>query len=211
MGRQPLIRTSNFPYHVTVRSNNRDWFYLPIDHVWSIFNAYLFKTQEQFNVEIHAFVLMSNHIHLLLTTPGANLDVAMKYFLRESCRSVNRTAGRINHLFGGPYKWSLIGDPVYYRHAYKYVYRNPVKAGVCSRIENYPFSTRGKGPTLVIMTPSRFDAALPESRLLEWLNVGYSKEEDDCVRRALRRREFKFAPDRQSHKLPSLFAGCVAK
>ena len=210
MPRTPLLRTNVFPYHVYARSNNRDWFYLPPEEVWDVFCEILGVVTEKYGIEIHSFVMMSNHFHLLLSTPKENLDEAMRYLLRETCRSVNRSAGRINHLFGGPYKWSVIPHGLGYAHALKYIYRNPVKAGMCARVEDYPYSSLGvplgKEKARFPIYPCRFDAhpllLLPLEQRLSWLNLAYSQEEQDCVRRALRRRELKFSAHRLSKRLP---------
>jgi putative transposase len=48
MPRNPRIFTSLFPYHVTARSNNKDWFYLPIDLIWSIMARHLQTAQQDY-------------------------------------------------------------------------------------------------------------------------------------------------------------------
>ena len=203
MPRKNLIRTGVFPYHVCARSNNREWFYAPLAKVWETFEEYLCKIQDVHGVDIHAFVLMSNHFHLLISTPQSNLDSAMLYLMREVCRSINRSSNRINHLFGGPYKWSVIYSAFKYDHALKYVYRNPVKAQLCQFVEDYPYSSLKKGAFKVSQsTLATLRAGLPEIDRLRWLNEPYSPEEDDCVRRALRRREFKITPVNGRKNLP---------
>src|SRR5690606_40247811 len=57
--------TAAFPYHVTNRSNNREFFYVEMETLWPIFTDTLFDLTKQFNCQIHAFVLMSNHYHLI--------------------------------------------------------------------------------------------------------------------------------------------------
>jgi putative transposase len=130
----------------------------------------------------------------------------MKYLLREVSRKINFRTDRTNHLFGGPYKWSMINNLLGYQHALKYVFRNPVKAGICSRVEDYLYSSLCENRVTFPIFPSVFDKEGPYAveRSLSWFNLAYSEEEDDCVRRALRRKEFKFSPARARRQIPSI-------
>jgi len=141
MPRKPLIRTSEFPYHVYTRSNNREWFQIPIDDVWKIFSYYLNIITKMYGLEIGSFVLMSNHFHMIVWTPNENLDQAMHYLLREVSKTINSRAGRKDHLFGAPYKWCLITTEEYLSQVYKYNYQNPLVKDLCETVEDYPFST----------------------------------------------------------------------
>jgi putative transposase len=214
MARKPLIRTEQFPYHVVARSNNRDWFSPGLDAMWNLFSLHLRKISDAYGVEVHAFVLMSNHFHLLLTTPNKNIDQAMNYLMREMTKSGNRIAGRINHLFGGPYKWTVIHNSWQYAHTLKYLYLNPVKAGICDRVEDYKYSSlHASLPGTSYSGLLLQQADMPVHPLLgsdisdalAWFNAGYSAEESDCLRRALRRKEFKLSPDRVTRRLPKTF------
>lgn len=65
----------------------------------------------------------------------------MNYFMREFSRTVGSKTGRINHVFGGRYKGSLIRDALHFSHVYKYILRNPVAGGLAVRVEDYRLST----------------------------------------------------------------------
>jgi len=193
MSRTILFRSPNLPYHICARSSNKDWFYIPTREVWTIFSELWGRVASNFSVRIHAFVLMSNHFHALVTTPGEDLDEAMLYLMREGARAINKKAGRINHVFGAPYKWSLITHRRYYLHAVRYVYQNPVKAGIVDRVENYPFSTLShlysKQELPFPISDSVFDREgvmdLSLWQKIHYLNRVYSAEENDYIRRAL--------------------------
>jgi REP element-mobilizing transposase RayT len=194
MPRKKFFPTDSFPYHVTARSHNREWFDLPLIDVWDIFSRYLYFITLAYGVRVHSFVLMSNHFHMLITTPNANLDQAMNYLMREVSKAIGRESGKINQVFGGPYHWSVIKNRVYYEFAYKYVYRNPVEASLVRRVENYPYSTlRG----ILGLDPLPFPAfdnmnliAHP-ARCLSWLNSPYPHLDLlDDIRQGLRQREF---------------------
>jgi putative transposase len=92
MPRPHLFRTDSFAYHVTTRSNNKEWFYISSKKCWSIFKETLCATAERYGIYIHSLVLMSNHFHLLLSTPQKNLDISMQYFLSRSTQLIQNDA-----------------------------------------------------------------------------------------------------------------------
>ncbi|MCM2352988.1 MAG: transposase [Pseudobdellovibrio sp.] len=141
MARKLLIRTSQSPYHITGRSNNKEFFYVDLETLWEIFLQAMESAENLFSCDFHAFVLMSNHYHLLISTPLSNIDKVMEHIQREVAKKANRKSARINHFFGGPYKWSLIYEEPYYWNAVKYIFRNPVRAGLCSDVLEYKYSS----------------------------------------------------------------------
>jgi putative transposase len=200
MPRKHLILTDIYPYHVTNRSNNREFFYLDLEALWCIFLDILIHISLQYECRIHAFVLMSNHYHLVLSTPQKNLGEAMKYFHRETARRANKSAQRINHFFGGRYKWCLLNRETYYWNTIKYIFRNPVTANLCKRVEDYPFSSFNTDYEEISW--KLFDFLGPNHGIkldLNWLNQEFSKEQKDGISAALRRREFKISCNPSSY------------
>jgi putative transposase len=126
---------------VTIRCNNKDWFDLPLSVVWEICLKGLKRAHHVVPVDIQAFVLMSNHYHLLIWTPNADLDKFMFEFNRFLSLEIRTQTGRINRIFGDRYKWSLIQNDSYYFTVEKYIYQNPLAAKIVSRCEDYPYST----------------------------------------------------------------------
>lgn len=207
MPRKKIYRTDEYPYHVSARCNNREWFAIPMPVVWNVFSDYLYFINHAYKIEIQSFVLMSNHFHMLVQTPEANLDQAMNYFLREISRRLGEESGRINHIFGGPYHWTLIKNSIYYQHAYKYIYRNPVHAGICKRVEEYPFSSlRGLlgMDRLVMPVYDNLNLIQDPGRQLSWLNRDYSEENRLAIKAALYHSEFTLPRDPHSAGLSSL-------
>jgi REP element-mobilizing transposase RayT len=200
MPRKTFLPSSEFPYHVRARCINKEWFAVPIEEVWDIFSNYLHFIHHGFDVKIHSFVLMNNHFHLIVSTPSGNLNSAMNYLMRETSRMISKRAGRINQTYGGPYNWSLLKNSNYYIHCYKYVYRNPVEAGLVSLVESYPYSTlRGLLGFEHTIIPIENDVLLFNcvETQLEWLNRPYPSEEIKAdIRNATRKREFRFALDK---------------
>ncbi len=194
MPRKPSVLQSEFPYHVCARSINREWFNLPMDQVWEIMSNQLYFVHTAYNVRILAFILMSNHFHLIVQTPDCNLSEAMAWFMRESSRELTRSGNRINQAYGGRYFRSIISSEHYYGLAYKYLYTNSLRAGQARRVENYQFSAlRG------LLGLRRLGFPVAEDRMLfsnveatlEWLNLDVKGEHHEAVRKALRRSNFK--------------------
>jgi len=173
--------------------------------VWSIMSEQLYFIYHAYNVKILAFILMSNHFHLLLRTPDANLDKAMEWFMRETSRSLVRAGNRINQTYGGPHFRSVITSHHYYLNAYKYLYYNSVKAGLCREVTEYPYSSlHGLMGKARIEFPVEEDVTLFSDLdgTLNWLNTAPTEENWQDVRRALRRREFKLKrTNARPHKL----------
>jgi len=202
MARKPLIRSSTHPYHVFNRSNNKDSFYLPPEKIWPIFSHYLVEASTRYRSIIWAFVQMSNHFHLLVSTPRENLDAMMRYFQTEVCREIQRQSGRINHIFGTRYKWSLLADPSAVGYVYKYICRNPVRAGMCESVQDYEYSSLNQPfPTADGIGPLWTYVPKSFPKRLEWLNQPTPKEQEQLIRKALRRSRYKFTTNNTHQKL----------
>lgn len=141
MPRRKLIRQNQFPYHVTIRSNNKEWFKIPLYEMWELCYECLLYAQEKAQTNIHSFVLMSNHYHLLISTPQSNLDKFMEAFNKRLSHSIKRFNGAENHKFANRYKWSIIESYNYLINVYRYIYQNPVRAGLCKLCLDYPYSS----------------------------------------------------------------------
>jgi putative transposase len=114
---------------VTARSNNKEWFTLPMPEMWTLTQESLREAITVHRVEVISFVLMGNHYHMLLLTPEGNLDDFMYELNKRLALKIKRRTGQINRIFGGRYKWCLIQSQHYLINCYKYVYQNPVRAG----------------------------------------------------------------------------------
>ncbi len=117
----------------------------------------------------------------------------MCYFNRELSKELNRTTGRINQNFGSRYYASVVKDPRYYLTLYRYVYRNPLDAGCCSRVEEYKYSSLQHVLGLKKMEFPIFDFPIIAGNSmasLDWLNQDYKKDEKDQIRRSLKKPVF---------------------
>ena len=208
MSRKPLIRTSEFPYHVMSRTNNKEWFQLPIEICWKIFEDKLALVSEKYKAIISSFVLMSNHFHMLIWTPDENIDLIMNVLLREVAIKINDFAGRSNHVFGGRYQRCLVDDEMYLGQVYKYIYTNPVYSNLSTKVEEYPFST-----LQYVLHERKLKFPVNEERVviqrcipedwklrLEWLNDEYHPKQRDVIRNALKRKRFQLSKNNNDQK-----------
>ena len=207
MPRRPLFRTDQIAYHVTARSNNKEWFYLPIDDVWEVFADVFCRCYDQFRFELHAFVMMSNHYHFIVSTPDRNLDRIMRYTMTETARKIAKKADRINHIFGGRYRWSTLSSATSLSYVFKYVHRNPIRAGLASKVEDYrynasffPDASRNFPLSEGFTEYWKLIPRDPKDRL-EWLNQPTRKESEELIARGLRRYDFQFSHHNGDQKL----------
>jgi putative transposase len=141
MPRAKTILQSEFPYNIGARCINKEWFNIPMQTVWDIFCEELKKTSLEHALNIHSFVLMSNHFHLIASTPKANISQCMQQFMYKTSRRLTREGNRINETFAGRHYKCILNHPNYFLNAYKYNYQNPLRAKICNQAEEYPFST----------------------------------------------------------------------
>jgi putative transposase len=203
--KRPELRT-DCPYHITARTNNREWFGLDLSQVWKIYEDHLFFLHHAFSIRIHAFVLMTNHFHLLSSDPTGEIKTAMQWFMTETAKQINLQTGKINHVYGGRHFRGLIPSYHYYLHAYKYIYRNPVEVGTCQWVEQYPYSSlRGMFGFQKLVFPVS-DGILPEDLegTLKWLNKIPDVKNKQIIQKALKRPVFKLPKSRSSRKLSHL-------
>nr|WP_232469064.1 transposase [Bdellovibrio bacteriovorus] len=167
-------------------------------YAWDIMTRHLHFLHMGFDIRIHAFVLMSNHFHMIARAPEENLSEAMGFFMRETSREITRSSDRINQTYGGRFHRSMISSPLYYLHAYKYLYRNPVEAGLSETVEEYEYSSlRGllghRWLDVPITEDENWGSFDTRSETLAWLNASPQKDHWEEVRKALKKNEFKLS------------------
>lgn len=201
MPRKNLIRTNLFPYHITTRTHNKEWFDIPIQEVWKMCFFALKRAHHKYPVEIISFVLMSNHYHLIIKTPNKDIDTFMYEFNKTLSLLIRTRSSRINSVFGGRYKWCLIRSQTYLYNCYRYVYQNPIRANLCTKVESYPYSS-----LYYIVNNKRFSVPLhdcfgfKDQFGLTWLNQHIQSEELTLLRKGLKTSEFKDLKSRSKRK-----------
>lgn len=127
-------------YHVLSRGNEkRDIYYDERDYFR--FLDCLEQMVGRFNLEIHAYVLMKNHYHLLIRTKEANLSQAIQWLGVSYSVWFNRRHERSGHLFQGRFKSFLIEDDRYFIAMCHYIHGNPFRAGLVRRLWDYRWSS----------------------------------------------------------------------
>ena len=179
MARAVRVEFEGAFYHVMARGDRRE----PIvrdDADRETFVRTLAEVSERSGFRVHAFVLMTNHYHLLLETPQANLSRGMGWLQNAFTRRINMRHRFWGHLFGGRYKaipaepgncfWALLD----------YIHLNPVRAGIVQEkdgIEAYAWSS----------LPHYLG---PPRRRPPWMETAGGFEVCGCADTASGRREF---------------------
>lgn len=142
MPRQPRFVLPGQPQHVIIRGNNRE----PVFYADDDYRFYLDKLQQagdKHNCDVHAYVLMTNHVHLLVTPHQEDsLAKAMQMMGRYYVQYFNKTYNRTGTLWEGRYKATLIDSETYALTCYRYIEMNPVRAqGMADHPAEYPWSS----------------------------------------------------------------------
>jgi len=140
MARPLRIEYEGAFYHVTSRGNERGEIFFGKED-YEKFKDYLKGASEKFGIVIHAYVLMTNHYHLLIETPEANLSRAMHYINGAYTGYINCKKKRSGHLFQGRYKSIIVDSDSYLLELSRYMHLNPVRAGMTAQPAAYPYSS----------------------------------------------------------------------
>jgi putative transposase len=140
MGRAWRIEYEGALYHVLSRGNERREIFFSDDDR-RLFMATLGDMAERFEIDLYAYVLMENHYHLLFRTRRANLSRAMQWFGVTYTNRFNAKNGRSGHLFQGRFKNMLIENDAYLMRLSLYIHRNPLRAGIVTRLADHHWSS----------------------------------------------------------------------
>ncbi len=154
MPRKPRFFMPGVPVHIVQRGHSREpVFFEDADH-----QAYLHWLKEgagRYNIDVHAYVLMTNHIHLLITERDAQgITRMMQYLGRHYVPYINHTYGTSGSIWEGRYKASLIHDEEYLLTCMRYIELNPVRANMVRspahyRWSSYRYNGQGKDDALI--------------------------------------------------------------
>lgn len=139
MARKPRIHHPGAFYHVMLRGNGKqDIFFDDRDR----YRFYLLLQEgvERFRHRIHAFCLMSNHVHLVVQVDALPLSRIMQNLSFRYTRWINWRHDRCGHLFQGRYKAVLVDGDSYLLELVRYVHLNPVRAGMAAAPGEYPWT-----------------------------------------------------------------------
>jgi putative transposase len=127
MPRQPRVEFEGAMYHVLNRGNYRSSIF-SVEKSGELFEEVLFSSCGRFGWILYAYVILSNHYHVILKTPEANLVSGMQWLQSTFANRFNRLVRDRGHVFQGRYKALLIENGGYMLQAANYVHLNPVRA-----------------------------------------------------------------------------------
>jgi putative transposase len=140
MARPLRIQFPGAVYHVTSRGNAQQEIFSD-DSDRELLLEILGRSVSRYGVACHAYCLMRNHYHLLVDTPAGNLSETMRHLNGVYTQSFNRRHRRVGHAFQGRYKAILVEREGHLLELARYVVLNPVRAGLCARAEEWPWSS----------------------------------------------------------------------
>ena len=140
MARPLRIEFEGAFYHVINRGNAGENLFVG-KHDRERFYALLEKAVERYGIKIHTCCLMSNHYHLLVETPQANLSRAIKWINVSYAAYFNRRRNRRGHLFQGRFKSILVQADTYLKHLSRYIHLNPLRARMVEDLKAYAWSS----------------------------------------------------------------------
>ena len=141
MPRRPRIQLPDLPRHVIARGNNRQATFVT-DEDFAFYRECVLDASAKYGCDIHALVLMTNHVHLLVTPRKLHaLSLLMQSIGRRYVQYVNHTYKRSGTLWEGRYKASLVATDDYLLFCQRYIELNPVRAGMVQHPADYPWSS----------------------------------------------------------------------
>lgn len=140
MARPLRIEFPGALYHVTARGNAQQNIFLD-DEDRRRFLSVLERVVARFDLRVHAYCLMSNHYHLVLDTPQANLSQAIRQLNGVYTQAFNRRHGKVGHVLQGRFKAILVDRNSYLLELCRYVVLNPVRARMTRKPHTYRWSS----------------------------------------------------------------------
>jgi putative transposase len=141
MARLPRLTLPDYPHHIIQRGNNRQAIFAGTENYEDLLSL-LGENAQKFGVAIHAYVLMTNHFHLLATPQtGDGLPQMMQAVGRRYVRHFNDSQSRSGTLWEGRYRSTLIQTDRYLLACMAYIDLNPVRAGLVTEPREYPWSS----------------------------------------------------------------------
>ena len=140
MARPLRIELAGGVYHVTSRGDGREDIYLSDADRQEWVDVFE-QVCARFNWICHAWCQMTNHYHILIETPDANLAQGMRQLNGLYTQRFNRTHHRVGHVIQGRYKAILVERDSYLQELARYVVLNPLRAKMIGRLEEWPWSS----------------------------------------------------------------------
>lgn len=196
MARQPRIDLPDVPQHIVQRGNNRGACFFEDSHRL-FYLGLLAEALRTHQIDLHAYVLMTNHVHMLATArqPGS-LSAFMHSLGQRYAQWLNHRCNRTGSLYEGRFKSGLVRSERHLLCCYCYIELNPVRAAMVTDPAEYRWSSyrcNALGEVNTLITPHPTFLALdeiPEQRQARYRALvaeGVSDEEREAIRSHLKR------------------------
>ena len=141
MPRRPRLVVPDVPLHIIQRGNNRQKCFFS-DSDYLVYLDLLRRGASSAKCSVHAYVLMGNHVHILITPkdvsgPGMMMKAVGERYVQYFNASYNRSGT----LWDGRYRSCLVEDDTYFLVCHRYIELNPVRAGMVSQPSQYRWSS----------------------------------------------------------------------
>lgn len=141
MARLSRVCPVGIPQHIIQRGNNRQVCFAS-EQDFAAYVSWLKDYAKKYQVDIHAWVLMTNHVHLLCTPRIDNaVSLMMQALGRHYVRYFNVSYHRTGTLWEGRFKSCLVQEENYLLQLYRYIEMNPVRAGMVGQPSDYAWSS----------------------------------------------------------------------
>jgi len=156
MARLPRLNLPGIPQHVVQRGNNKQVCFFNDDD-YAVYLDKLKLYSKKYKVAVHSYVLMTNHVHLLMTPETkTGISQLMQSLGRYYVRYINQTYGRTGTLWEGRYKSTLVDSDNYFLIVSRYIELNPVRAKMVQHPVDYPwcsYQRNALGRPIELITP----------------------------------------------------------
>jgi putative transposase len=177
MARLPRYNLPGQPQHIILRGNNRSIIFAAEEDYRFFLNC-LQDVSDRHGCALHAYVLMTNHVHLLMTPErGDSIGKALQSLGRRYVQYFNCSQKRTGTLWEGRYKSTPIDSESYLLTCYRYIELNPVRANMVAHPREYSWSSYS------CHADGKFDRLIADHAL--YLGLGQKKKERQAVYRAL--------------------------
>ena len=186
--RKPRYYLPGIPAHVVQRGNCRQAVFYS-DEDYQRYLEWLFEGAVRHACQIHAYVLMTNHVHLLMT-PDASDSISrlIQFVGRNYVTYVNRCYHKSGTLWEGRHKGCLVADDDYFLACMRYIELNPVRAGMVEHPSAYRWSSyrsNASGAPIAPVSPHRLYLSLgqdKDDRALSYRELFRQCIASDCMR-----------------------------
>lgn len=189
MPRKPRFYLPGIPVHVVQRGHSREPVFFEDDD-YSAYLSWMGEAAARYGCAIHAYVLMTNHIHILVTPELRNsISLMMQYIGRHYVPYINYTYGTSGSIWEGRYKASMISDEEYLLTCMRYIELNPVRAGMVRAPAQFRWSSyraNGQGKENRYLSPHPLYRALgrtKEQRLIAYRALFKAHVDDEDLAR----------------------------